>query len=165
MSSHQFYGSERSVEYQRQQQQQLSDLWILDTVVWLGFPRSSAVRNLPAMQKTQETWIWSLSREDPLEKEMENPTDRGAWQATGHGVTKQLHVTEHAHTVWSGNQWSKKSPLCDFLFSWPSIDLGTEFLVFNLEYILGWKCLECFLFLALNHDRHSSKSFVMRSNP
>ena len=55
--------------------------------------------------------------------------------------------------------------LRDFLFSWPSIDLGTEFLVFNLEYILGWKCLECFLFPALNHDRHSSKSFVMQSNP
>ena len=165
MSSHQFYGSERCVEYQRQQQQQLSDLWILDKVVWLGFPSGSAVWTLPAMQKTQETWVWSLSKEDLLEEEMENPMDRGAWQATGHGVTKQLHETEHAHTVRPGNQQSKGSPLHDFLFSWPSTDLGTEFLVFDLEYILGRKCLECFLFPALNHDRQSSKSFIMQSNP
>ena len=43
----------------------------------------------------QETWVWSLGREDPQEKEMtthssilvwENPMDRGAWWATVHGV-------------------------------------------------------------------------------
>ena len=52
------------------------------------------VKNLPAMQ---ETWVQSLGWEDPLEKEMatqlqysclENPVDRGAWQATVHGVAK-----------------------------------------------------------------------------
>ena len=41
------------------------------------------------MQETQETWVKSLGREDPLEKEMathssilawEIPLDRGAWQ-------------------------------------------------------------------------------------
>ena len=32
-----------------------------------GFPGDSDVKNLPAMQ---ETWVWSLDREDPLEKEM-----------------------------------------------------------------------------------------------
>ena len=44
----------------------------------------------------QETWVQFLDQEDPLEKEMathsttlglENPTDRGAWQATVYGVT------------------------------------------------------------------------------
>ena len=52
------------------------------------------VKNLPAMQ---ETWVQSLGWEDPLEKEMatqlqysclENPVDRGAWQAT---VSPQGH--------------------------------------------------------------------------
>ena len=33
----------------------------------MGFPHISVVRNLPAVQ---ETWITSLGREDPLEKEM-----------------------------------------------------------------------------------------------
>ena len=44
-----------------------------------------------------ETWVRSLGREDPLEKEMttplqysclKNPRNRGALQATVHGVTK-----------------------------------------------------------------------------
>ena len=49
------------------------------------------VKNLPAMQETQ---VQSLGQEDPLEKGMttlsclENPMDRGAWQATVHGVAK-----------------------------------------------------------------------------
>ena len=44
-----------------------------------------------------ETWVQSLSQEDPLEKGMathssilclENSMDRGAWQATVHGIAK-----------------------------------------------------------------------------
>ena len=49
-------------------------------------------KNLPAIQ---ETWLQSLGQEDPLEKGMathssilENPMDRGTWQATVHGITK-----------------------------------------------------------------------------
>ena len=52
------------------------------------------VKNLPAMR---ETWVQSLGGEDPLEKGMAThpsilawriPMDRGALQATVHGVTK-----------------------------------------------------------------------------
>ena len=52
------------------------------------------VKSLPAVW---ETWVQSLGGKDPLEEEMgthssilawENPLDRGAWQATVHGVTK-----------------------------------------------------------------------------
>ena len=57
------------------------------------------VKNLPARQETQETWVQSLDREHPLVKEKErathssilawkNPMDRGAWRARVHGVTK-----------------------------------------------------------------------------
>ena len=55
---------------------------------------TQTVKNLPAMQ---ETWVQSLSWEDPLEKGMAThsnnlawriPMDRGAWWATAHGVTK-----------------------------------------------------------------------------
>ena len=57
------------------------------------------VKNRPEMQ---ETWVRSLVQEDPLEKGMashsgsclENPMDRGAWQATVHGVAKELDTTE-----------------------------------------------------------------------
>ena len=50
------------------------------------------LKRLPAVQ---ETWVRSLGREDPLEKEnplqyscLENPMDGGAWWATVHGVAK-----------------------------------------------------------------------------
>ena len=33
-------------------------------------PRTQQVKNLPAMQETQDTWVPSLCQEDPLEKEM-----------------------------------------------------------------------------------------------
>ena len=52
------------------------------------------VKNPPAMQ---ETWVRSLGWEDALEEGMAThsstlawriPMDRGAWQATAHGVAK-----------------------------------------------------------------------------
>ena len=52
------------------------------------------VKDQPAVQ---ETWVRSLGWEDPLEEVMANhsnilawriPTDRGAWRAIVHGVTK-----------------------------------------------------------------------------
>ena len=56
-----------------------------------GFSDGSAVKNLPAMQEMQETWVQSLGWEDPLEEGMATHssilawrinTDRGAWWAT-----------------------------------------------------------------------------------
>ena len=35
----------------------------------LGFPGGSVVKTLPAVHKTQETWVL-LGQEDPLEEEM-----------------------------------------------------------------------------------------------
>ena len=49
------------------------------------------------MQETYETWVRSSGQQDPLEEGMamyssilawKNPMDRGAWQATVHGVTE-----------------------------------------------------------------------------
>ena len=48
-------------------------------------------------------WVRSLGQEDPPGEGngnplqyscLENPTDRGAWQATVHGVPKELDMTE-----------------------------------------------------------------------
>ena len=60
----------------------------------MAFLVAQMVKNLSAMQEIQ---VWSLGREDPLEKGMdtqfgilclENSLDKEAWQATVHGVTK-----------------------------------------------------------------------------
>ena len=73
-----------------------------------GFPSDSVVKNLTAKQETQ---VWSLGQEDPLEKGMathssiflffplqysclENPMDREDWQAIGHRVAKESDTTE-----------------------------------------------------------------------
>ena len=74
--------------------------FFVSKIFLLGFPDGSAVKNLPAMQKRQETlWFPSLGQEDPQEEGMttrstilalENPMDRGAWQATVHRVTQSL---------------------------------------------------------------------------
>ena len=60
------------------------------------------LKSLPAMQ---ETWVWSLGREDPLEKEMATHSNIFAWripwteepgglQSTGH---KESDTTEWLH--------------------------------------------------------------------
>ena len=43
---------------------------LYDSLYVGGFPSGSAVKNLPAVQQTQETWVPSLGQEDPLEEEM-----------------------------------------------------------------------------------------------
>ena len=41
---------------------------------------AQTVKNLPAMQETQETLVQSLVREDPLEKEMATHSSILAWE-------------------------------------------------------------------------------------
>ena len=67
----------------------------------MGSVYAQLVKNLPALQETQ---VQFLGQEDPLEKEMAthssilawriNPMDRGAWQATVHGLAKESDTTE-----------------------------------------------------------------------
>ena len=40
------------------------------------------------MQEMQETPVWSLGQEDPLEYEMATHSSIVAWRATVHGVAK-----------------------------------------------------------------------------
>ena len=70
------------------------------------------VKNLAALQ---ETWVRSLGQEDSLENLgngnplqyscLENPVDREAWQATVHGVEKELDTTEGG--------WQSEISVCD----------------------------------------------------
>ena len=65
-------------------------------VSWAS-PTAQQIKNLLATQEAREMKARSLGWEDPLGKEvatplqfacLENPMDRGAWQATVHGVAK-----------------------------------------------------------------------------
>ena len=46
----------------------------------MGLPCGSAVKSSPAMQEPQETWVQSLSQEDPLEKGMAIHSSILAWR-------------------------------------------------------------------------------------
>ena len=65
-----------------------------------GFPCGSAVKNPPASAGDMNSIPGSerSPREgngNPLQYScLENPTDRGAWWATVHGVTKELYTTQ-----------------------------------------------------------------------
>ena len=50
--------------------------WVASTFT-LGFPGPQKVKNQPAMCETQ---VWSLGREDPLEKEMATHSSILAWE-------------------------------------------------------------------------------------
>ena len=68
---------------------------------------------MPAMQETQETMIWSLGRDDPVEKAdnplqhscLKNPTHRGAWRATVQRITKSW--TQLSNWEWAFVQAQK----------------------------------------------------------
>ena len=79
------------------------------TTNWV-FPNGSVVKNLPTMQESQETRVRSLGQDDSLGEGhgnllqyscLENPMDRGAWQATVLGVTKSRtglkQLSTHTH--------------------------------------------------------------------
>ena len=86
----------------------------------MAFLAAQSVKNPPVIQETWKTWVQSLGQEDPLEKEMatplqhsclENPMDRGAWQATVHGVTKSWTQLSDQHThikhlYYTHKQWN-----------------------------------------------------------
>ena len=67
----------------------------------MGLPRwHSRQRTYPPMQEMQETQVWSLGWEDPLQNGntpqdscLGTPRYRGAWKAAGHRVA-ELDTTE-----------------------------------------------------------------------
>ena len=65
-----------------------------------SLPGSSAVKNPPAMQEmqqTQETWVRSLSQEDPLEEGMATHSSIPAWRISwteGPGGLQSMGVTK-----------------------------------------------------------------------
>ena len=67
----------------------------------VDFPCGSAIKSPPKMQELHEMQVQCLGQKDLLEKELagstgnplqysclENPMDRGGWQAAVHGVSK-----------------------------------------------------------------------------
>ena len=84
----------------------------INVILYLGASLvAQTEKNLPAMQ---ETWVWSLGREDPLEEEMATYSGILAWripwtedsgglqsmgsQRVGHNRVTNTHTHTHTHT-------------------------------------------------------------------
>ena len=76
--------------------EEFGEEWI-HVYVWLGFPGGTVIKNLPvnARDTGEAVSIPGLERSpevgngNPLQYCcLDNPMDRGAWQATVHGVSK-----------------------------------------------------------------------------
>ena len=83
-----------------------------------GFPGGTSSKEPTChLQETKEKWVWALGWEDSLEEFpgggqgnplqyscLENPMDRGAWQAAVRGVgqsqTRLRWLSMHAHMHW-----------------------------------------------------------------
>ena len=75
----------------------------------MDFPGSSAVKNLPAMQKPQEIWVWSLGQEDPLEEDMATHFSNLAWRIPRRKEPGGLQ-SRRSHSVRHG--WSNLAHMC-----------------------------------------------------
>ena len=97
---------------------------ILHMVVYIwGLPGGSAVKNLPAIQESQELWVQSLGQEtpegghgSPLQcSYLEYPMDRGAWWAIVHRVSKSRtrlkQLGLHTRSVYMSVLLSLLTPL------------------------------------------------------
>ena len=73
----------------------------------MGFPGSSDGKNLPAMQ---ETWLWSLGQEDPLEKEMATLSNILAWRVPRTEAPSGLQPT--GWQSWTRLRWQHACALC-----------------------------------------------------
>ena len=60
----------------------------------MGFPSGSVVKNLPAMQELQETWVQSLGLEDPLEDGTATHSSILAWRIPCTEESSGLQSTE-----------------------------------------------------------------------
>ena len=58
----------------------------------MGFPGGSVIKDLPAVQESQEMQVQSLSQEDPLEEGMATHSSILAWRVPG---------TEEPAGLWS----------------------------------------------------------------
>ena len=78
----------------------------------MGFPSGSAVKNPSAMQELQETQVWSLDWEDPLQKGMATHSSILAWeipwteepgglQSMGSESDTTERPSVYTHTPWS----------------------------------------------------------------
>ena len=65
--------------------------YLKTSIMPMGFPGGSVIKNLLAVQEIQETQVQSLDGEDALEKEMATHSSILAWEIPRIGEPGRLH--------------------------------------------------------------------------
>ena len=106
----------------------LAVIVFLACMSWHGLPLWFSGKESTAVQETQEMCVQSLHQEDSLEEDMtnqtmENPMDRGAWQAAVHRVPKSP-------------TWLKWLSVCAYVLTYHilHVNLGDQWLSFNFPF-------------------------------
>ena len=113
----------------------------------LGFPSGSVVKNLPAMQESQRTWIWSLGQENPLEEEMETHSSNFAWKIPWTEEPGRLWSMESQMVGYDWSDWACKHMhqvrsevfICIESFDFNSNLVKDEELLQEVQGDTGWK--------------------------
>ena len=99
-------------------------IWILPFIPQ-GFPGGLMVKNLPAMQETPETWVWSLHREDTLQEEMATHSSIFAWRIPWAeepgglqfiGLQRVRHDWAHMYYLSSNERKMRGRPSSSYLY-------------------------------------------------
>ena len=70
----------------------------------LGFPDGSVVKNLPAVQEMQETWVQFLGWKNPLQEEMAICSSILAWKKS-HGQRSLKGYSPKGHKESATTDW------------------------------------------------------------
>ena len=73
------------------------------------------VKNAPAMQETQEKWVWSLGHEDLLEKEMTTQSNILAWKTPWKEEPGRLQYGVAKSRTWQ-NDFSHYITICQYSY-------------------------------------------------
>ena len=119
-------------------------IWV-HLLLFRAFQMAQQVRNLPAIQETEETWVWSLGWEDPLEEEMAIHSNILSWRipwTEEPGRLQSIGLQRVRHN-WS-DLWPPAAEMCrDWLVlnrSLCEVQGLSRSLVLGLESLLGNWC-------------------------
>ena len=104
-----------------------------------GLPSGSAVKNPPAVEELQQTQVWSLGQEDPLEKSMATHSSILAWEVLQSeepgGPQSDLQSQTRLKQLGNGNSSSYNSR------RFASLSLCYEQLVVSITLLLAHRRL------------------------
>ena len=84
-----------------------------------AFPWGSVVKNPPAVQEIEETWVWSRGREDPWQ-----PTPAFLWEYVLTQEPDGLQSTESRRVGHDRRDWDARACMCILHLLCPSFVIG-----------------------------------------